>query len=93
MKGKRMAEPRYSVEKKMEIVILALDPRANIDGICDRYGIQRSTLRGWKEKFLAGARQALSHESRETAEIQRKIEDSRKALKKLIEPQGEISPE
>ncbi len=83
-----MNEPHFSVEKKMEIVILSLAPNANDDGICGRFGIHKSTLREWKTRFLDGARAALGKQSRDTTEIKKKLEDSRKALKDLITKDG-----
>jgi len=83
-----MPEPRYSVDKKMEIVMLSLRPNANIEGICQRFSISRATFREWKEKFLAGARLGLSRESRETQEIRVKLEDQRRKLRELLGDEG-----
>jgi transposase-like protein len=83
-----MDEPRYSVDKKMEIVLLGLRPNANMESICERYSISRSTFRDWKEKFLAGARLGLSRESRETQEIRVKLDEQRRKLKDLLGDDG-----
>ena len=79
-----MDDLNLSPDKKMEIVILGLAPRANIDGICRRYGITHATFRDMRQKFLEGAREALSRDSRDTREIRLDLEASREALKKFI---------
>lgn len=74
----------FTVDEKMKIVILGFDPKANIDGICKKYGITQAEFREWKDLFLRGAKTALSKRSRDTQEIRRNLEQTREELTRFL---------
>ena len=76
-----------SVDEKMKIVILGFDPKANLAGICKKFGITLPQYREWRDLFLEGARQALSRppHKRDTGEIRRDLEKTREQLKKFLD--------
>jgi transposase-like protein len=77
-----------SVDEKMKVVILGFDPKANLAGICKKFGITMAQYRDWRDVFLEGARLALSRppRSRDTSEIRRDLEKTRVQLRKFLEP-------
>jgi|GEM_PF-3129629 len=76
----------FSVDEKMKIVILGFDPKANLEGICRKYGITTAQFRQWKELFLKGAKAALSRpsQSRDTQEIRKNLDKVRKELTRFL---------
>jgi len=76
-----------SVDEKIKIVILGFDPKANLAGICKKFGITLAQHREWRDLFLEGARQALARPSRnrDTGEIRRDLEKTREQLKKFLD--------
>ncbi|MHC4600407.1 MAG: transposase [Planctomycetota bacterium] len=83
---------KLTVEEKMKAVILTFDANANLEGICQRYGVTMAELRNWKEIFLKGAKQALSSRSRDTQEIRQNLEQVRKDLTRFLK-KGESAEE
>ena len=79
---------KISVDEKMKAVILSFDSKANLDGICRKYGVTQGQLREWKDLFLKGARKALTNPSRErdTQEIRKNLEQVRKDLTRFLLP-------
>ncbi|MCU0724079.1 MAG: hypothetical protein MUC63_10795, partial [Planctomycetes bacterium] len=76
-----------SVDEKIKIVVLGFDPKANLAGICKKFGITMNQYREWRDLFLEGARQALSkpQHGRDTGEIRRDLEKTRLQLRKFLE--------
>ena len=58
-----MSRSKHSPEEKLQAVMESLDHNTTQAEVCRRYGIFPTQLSKWKQQFLEGVKDALSHNS------------------------------
>lgn len=80
-----MPRERWAADDKIRIVMESLTTNITVAELCRKYNVSPNQYYIWKERFLAGGKQALSS-PKDTANDQLAAENER--LKKLI---GELT--
>ncbi|EQD78088.1 Transposase IS3/IS911 [mine drainage metagenome] len=70
----------WSTSEKVQVVLEAMAPKANVADICRAHGIHSSQVYKWKAAFLEGGRHALDGAASPDAKL--RFENAR--LKKLL---------
>ena len=55
-----MAQSRWKLEEKLEIVLLGLKGEASVSELCRRHGVTETTYYKWRSRFLEGGKEALA---------------------------------
>jgi putative transposase len=83
-----MKGSRFSPEQKVNVILESLRGEKSISQICRENGISMSLYYQWRDKFMKGAFEGLSHRSRKAIERSKNGEIAQ--LKQLI---GELTIE
>jgi transposase len=74
---------KYSIEKRLEVVMAGLKSEDSIREICKAHGIETKTYYRWKNLFLEGGKQGLAEEG-QSDEHQQELKGEIKRLKELV---------
>jgi transposase-like protein len=72
----------FTAEKKLEIVLAGLRAEVSVKELCRSHGIAETLYYSWREKLLAGGREALAgkEERQGERELKRRVRDLERAL-------------
>ena len=72
----------FTAEQKLEIVLVGLRAEVTVKELCRSHGIAETLYYTWREKLLAGGREALAgkEERQGERELKRRVRDLERAL-------------
>ena len=72
----------FTAEQKLEIVLAGLRAEVTVKELCRSHGIAETLYYTWREKLLAGGREALAgkEERQGERELKRRVRDLERAL-------------
>ncbi len=80
-----MPKSKWSVEEKLQIVMMGLKGQIEITELCRQYGISAPLFYRWKKQFLEGAKEGLRGNGSNQREqgMERELEQTKSILGEL----------
>jgi len=83
-----MAQHQWTLEQKLEVVLLGLKGEISVAELCRRHGVTETTYYKWRSRFLEGGKQGLSNGKSGPSSRERQLEQENEELKTTL---GELT--